>query len=511
MLMVLVVFSIIIGAQVSDGLKDSFGAFATICVVIIGFFMLLLGEKSWYLLYLLPVMLHNSCFVPDAYMRTQSQYPLEMGVCAALPLYWSVMSLMGYVRFKWRPLLGLDILMGIVFLFFVASYIRYPVSVNAIDEDAEFVGGKEYIWCALAVIYYASLSFMSGKGSDVMKVIKMSFYALFGAQLFYALILLASGKLTASISSAYGGDTRFPILLVIAPAILYYAVSSLPLIRLVTSAKKMLMSLVGAALVLMIGSREMFVGVSLAITVALFVKRELAAFCVIGGMVYSLLFALSAVNAFTYMPTAFQRAIVVLPGMHVSDTIERSTRGSSETRKEIWKIALDSRTGYIRDYVWGDGFQTSTADMRRYETASMRRGSRKVDMKDLYVRLARTGSWHNGWISTVHRIGTVGLVVVNVVFLYGFYLFLVVGRSYLHRKEFPYIMTLCLPYVAVTLTYPWGTQTLIDFFASFSIIAVMKILYCIAQEQGFLCPLFRRERYVPMLIRSMEEGVPASE
>ena len=49
----------------------------------------------------------------------------------------------------------------------------------------------------------------------------------------------------------------------------------------------------------------------------------------------------------------------------------------------------------------------------------MMRGTTRFGDRDYF---ARTGTWHSGVITSIHRIGWVGLGIISCVYLYGAYL-----------------------------------------------------------------------------------------
>lgn len=498
MLMGLVVLSVLIGGSISDGIAASKGAFLIIAFVVIAFGMLLIGKHSWKLLYFLPAFFYNAPIGSGT--AGVSFVPLSMASAVVVLIYGILLRGMGYIRFQWRSLLVSDLCVIAVLLLFVWSYIQYPVSMQVLDPDAEYVGGKEYIWLICAVLYYIALSSMSGTSEELIPVLKKSFYLFCLGQLIYIIFstrMLLSRGVEEGQRYAYVND--------LCCVLLFFIYCSAPIAKLILSPKKLLGALVCFAGVFMGGRREVFVSVSEALFFASLLKRELTVMAVMGIFSYGSLFLLGEQHAWDNAPQSFQRVMAVLPGISVPEQVKNSTHGSSETRRMVWSLGLDPRTGYIKDYIWGDGFQTHTVAMRRAQIATLRR---TVDRSEWgFARdLALSGVWHNGWLSTVHRIGLVGLVLVNVLFLIGLVLLVKVSNAYRGYKEYPYLMALCLPLPQTALSYAWGTQTLVNFFMTFQALGIIKVLYCVAREQGRMYSIFTREQYVPLMIRAAEEN-----
>ena len=119
---ILVILCFIIGAQATEGALSS----AVIIAAVVGVvFMLIVGPRSWMLIFLLSPVI--SLIPMGAFKRMPPHYYVGCGVF----IYWIIMSMMGYVRMKWRSLIFIDILMVLMTALMVAAYIRHPVSIAA--------------------------------------------------------------------------------------------------------------------------------------------------------------------------------------------------------------------------------------------------------------------------------------------------------------------------------------------------------------------------------------------
>lgn len=500
LLMVLVVLSFLVGAQVSDSMKGSMSAFAIVVAIAAAFGALVQGGQVWKLLYFLPAFVLNAPI--GASSAGQKLTPIGFALATAVLGYGVLMWGMGYVRFRWRSVLVPDLLVLLCFLGMLASFICYPVSIGAFDADAEYVGGKEYAWCAAAALYYLAISSMSGPPEQIVDTVKKTFYVFLAGQLIY----IAYG-LTSFVLGRGGVEeeehARFGFLVLTADAILYFLYSKYTVPAILGSVRRLFLSLLSLAAVVFCGSREPLVALAEVIIFLSLLKREFLAFAIAGVVLYAGLFVASSEQMLIDMPYSAQRVLSVVPGMTVRRDIARRTEGSSETRRMVWQLGMDTRTGYIKDYIWGDGFQTSVAGIRRGQIAFMR-GTTDESAWGFARSLAAAGNWHNGWLSTVHRIGLVGLVWVNLIFICGMAMLVQVWRAYAGHPVRPHMMALCLPFVYTALSYPWGTQILVHFFAAWQFLGLIKLLYCSAREEGRLKPFFRRDVYVPLMVRDLE-------
>lgn len=488
LIMVLLVFSVLIGSQISDGIKASFNAFALIGVVAVAFVMLLMGKRSWCLLYYLPVALP---FVPGFSINLPISYALSLAVFA----FGILMSFLRITTLRWRSHMVADFLVLCMVIVCVGNYIKYPVSIQALNPDAEYVGGKEFFWGIMAVLYYIAMSCMSGSADEIVKVARRSFYALCFVQGLFVLYFFALFGINF--------DMRYESFSFFACPLLYFAYCSASIWKLLHSPKYAVLSFFSLLLIMLCGRREVFCYAGEAIGFAALLKRELFGLAFGGGLVYALFFGLGAAGVLKEAPYSLQRVLTVLPGVQVGAAAQGETEASSATRRMVWAYAFDTRYGLIKNYVWGDGFQTSTKALARENTAQMR-GYEASAEEFAHELASTTNSWHNGWLNTIRTLGIVGLTVVNLIFICGLVMLAQVSAAYRDTPDYPFLMALCLVFAQFALSYMWGTQTLVTFFQTFQQLAMIKLLYCAAREQGRIIPLIQRRRYVPMLIRETE-------
>lgn len=502
LVMVLVVLSFLVGAQVSDGLKDSMGAFAVIAAVVIGFSLLLLGKKSWYLAFLLPFVLSNA---PIPYLdSTLAAYV----VCIGLLIYHIIQCwVMGYARLKWHPLPALDILMLVVVLYMCVSYYRFPVAIHALGLEMEYVGGTPYVYAIGASIYYLYLSILDVRRTDVDKVIRWAFYAQVAMMLVNVALRLKSGNIywergeNEDVSfSDTAGERRIVVFSAIGFCLLIFAYASRPLLTFLRSPRYLGLFLLAFFGISLTGARNQLVQSALSCIGISILRREMTVVTLMGIVTWVLLLGLGSGGAFERFPHTAQRFIAIVPGVHVSRATERETNASADVRIIAWKQAFDPKNGYIRDYIWGDGFQQSVRELGRYVTAQRRGTAVGIGLKN--DTLARSGNWHNGFIYTMHRLGLVGCFLFYSVMLLGMAIFFKVGSYYARQPAFPYFCVYGLSCFVFPFVYSYNSRTPVHYFSHIISLAFIKLLYCLLRESGEISPLFHmRQQYVPLLIR----------
>ena len=490
---VLVLFCILIGSYAAEDKNVS----VYMVVGIVGFiFMVVLGRRAWILLYMLPPVV---TFLPLGVLH---RLPAGFLVAGFVLAYWALMWIMGYVQFKWRALPALDIIVLVVFLYYLLTFYWHPVSINELGIEAEYVGGKEYVWCLLAAVYYVTLSSIPCSYDALYGVLRKTMYLMVGSTVFVAVFGLF-GMVSAGSLGKEMGNTRFVLFSELGVLVFLIAFSKKPFHEIIASPKYLAIMLFCCVAVVISGWREKLVAFG-AIGLALcYIKRELAYVIFLGIAVYGSLLYLSEEKVVEeYFPYGMQRTLSIFPGVQIKDGIRQDAEGSSEWRKVMWRWALDPRTGYIKDYVWGDGFGQAVADLNRYNVSLMRGSAIFGDQEDF----AYTGTWHNGPILAVHRTGIVGLALITITFLYGAFLIARVCRAYRGSPMFMLaVLFTCQLYGDIALFYI-SAGTITRFFDNFVYLALAKVLYCIGREEGIIVPVFSKGRYNPMLIAEQKRN-----
>lgn len=503
---VMVLVCILIGSYAAEDKKIP----VFIIAGVVGFiFMLLLGKRSWALLYLLPPLVS---FLP---LGILAKLPAGFLVAGFVLAYWSLMWVMGYVRFKWRALPALDYITLAVFLYYVLSFYWHPVSINVLGIEADYVGGKEYVWCLLMAVYYVTLSCIPCSYDELYNILRKAMYIVVGATVFSAVsgmfgLVSASGLAGAG---AEMGNTRFSLFSELGVALFLIFYSKKTFHEILFSPKHTVILMLCCASVVISGWRErlvMFGAIGMALC---YIKRELLYILVFGTAAYGSLLYLSHEKIVEdYFPFGMQRTLSIFPGVKIREDVKHDTEHSSEWRKVMWRWALDPRTGYIQDYVWGDGFGQAVSDLNRYNVSLMRGSARFGNQEDF----ASTGTWHNGPIMAVHRTGMVGLGLITLVFGYGAFLIVRVCRAYRRTPMFTLAVLFLCKFFGDIAHFYISAGTITRFFDDFVYLGMAKVLYCVGREEGIIVPVFSKNRYNPMLIaeqqrhelvtRGVEEG-----
>ena len=497
--MFLVILCFVVGVQAAESAKVSIG----ILVALVGIaFMLWMGPRVWTLIYLVPPIM--TLLPLPGKLGT---LPMEFLVSGLVLFYWIVMWIMGYVKFKWRSLLVLDLLVLVVFCYMVASYLRHPVSMAILGYDAEYIGGKEYVWCIVATVHYLAISTIPCTYEQVKHVMN------WGVRLSVAACMLS---ITLSLLGIRGGtditeladaatNTRFGMFVTLGIYGIYYFYGTNPLIRIICSPALLLACMFSLIGIVLSGAREVLMDNCFKIMFIAIIKRELWCLMVMGLLCYGGLLYLSSEGVVEKFPLGVQRCFSMLPGVRIDKEIEAGTTHSSEWRIEMWKWALDERTGYVQDYVWGDGFGQSVDYLRR-ETTSMMRGTTVYGDLDYF---AQTGTWHSGVITAIHRLGYVGLAIISMVSVVGLILLCRTGMAWKGTPLFLPFLFFTVSFSGSVPVYFISAGTIPFFFKMYLALSFIKLLYCLAREQGRLTPLLQRQRYVPQVIREHGDQLTA--
>lgn len=271
-------------------------------------------------------------------------------------------------------------------------------------------------------------------------------------------------------------------------------------LRILCSPVKVLLSLILVFFVAMSGWREVMLEFGCFLFLWALVYRQLYVLVSFSAVALAGLYFLSSQDILLQAPYGVQRVLTPFPGLKLDKDIVEGARHSSEWRKVMWRWALNPRMGYIKDYVWGDGFGISTKGLR-LTTINSARG--KMAPGDQHF-FAETGTWHSGFILTIHRLGYVGLVLNALWCLAS--LCVVFRLCYLlaGKKEFPYALYAtgsCLGGVAL---FYISAGTYSGFFSATVTVAIAKVFYVEALKEGLIPHLFTPKTYVPFMMRDEE-------
>ncbi len=495
----LVVLCFLVGTIGAEDVKTSLVVIAAFVGV---FAMLYMGSRCWCLIFILPPLCE---LLPTYLFRGVS--PMGM-IGAGVFVYWISLWLLGNVKMRWRAMPIMDFLVLILMIYMVATYIRRPVAILALGLDYDLIGGSEYIYSIFSALLYVALSSMCVPSESLIKVIRWTPILFIAAQAAQACMVLIGLKGENYAQFAGAGDSIMTGRYI---TLMYVGVFGIRYIYSFFSLKKILFSpllcvgMGGFLICIMLsGFRSKMLLLSMEILGMAYLKKELTVIMATALCAYMGVLLLSATGGIQGLPFGVQRCLWILPGVSISKNAAESAEGTVDWRQELWSLALDPRTGYIKDYVWGDGIGTSIKVANR-DSVSWKRGVIKNGSIDFN---ARSGSWHSGWLTIVNRIGYVGLSMVAAIYLYGCIMMFHAGRSLYGTGLFAPFLFYVAPITMECLDFFSFQGSVRYFFGKpMEVIIMLKLMYCIAREQGWLKPVFEKKKYIPQMIQEHGERI----
>lgn len=488
---ILVVLCFIIGAYAAESAVSS----AAIIAAIVGVLVLILaGKRCWWLIFLLgPVV--GVLPLPGPL----STIPGPMYMAFAVLAYWLLLWAMGHVKIKWRSFLLFDLLVLALAAYVVAAYIRRPVSINFLGLETDTQGGADYVYCAVAFVYYLTLSCIPMEKEELAKVLRWSV----GVVLICLFIKSSIAVVTSGIFAHGVGDVRSEVLFFLGQSGIAAICARFSFFVIVLNPVLVVLAAAFCGCVLLSGGRERVGVVFCMVANIAIIKKEFISCLLIGGLALFSLYAASAAGAIERAPHSAQRIASMLPGIEISRAAKTDTEGTWGWRLKIWEMALDKRAGYIEDYVFGDGYGISTSEHSRLLRGVMRGQHSGTDLESFAIQ----GMWHNGVITIIHRLGYVGLLLVSLI--------LIVGSVYMFRVCFALrgsplffpIVFYVAGYAALIPELCLGAHGDRQFILQFSSLALIKYAYCMLREEGKLIPIWQRKRYVPQMIREHSDAL----
>lgn len=502
----LIALAFVVGSLAADGAKFALVPIALIC----GFFgILLLGKHCWVLAFALPPLVNM------LEISIVQNFPVGYIVSGFLLAYWLLMWVMGYVKVTWNSIPLLDIFTFIFIAYFLSTWVRHPVTLNVLvneitHEGDAIIGGKEYIWCIAGACCYIYLSILKVDYQKVTKLLKIVFW------ISLPMVLINAVKIALLGGSGDGGGLeaaeshRFGALVGIGNTIYNFLLCKYGIIGIVCSPIKLFLLCFGGFCVALSGFRTDMLTCALVMFVTQYLHRQLLVALIPLFAGYLLMVYLAEQQMLISLPYGVKRVLSSLPGLdEIDKNATLNAEGSLNWRYVLWDLAMNPSAGYIRDYVWGDGFGQSSRDIKQYQMLVMR-GEVTASMG--HLQFARQGMWHSGYLTAIHRIGYVGLVMI-IIWTLGFLsvmtrLFVGIART----KNCEYVYYFILSMSARNFVgFYFSAGTLLSIFNLFFPVALAKLLYCLAVKEGYITPLLQRKLYVPLMLREeAAEGKEAS-
>lgn len=491
---ILVVLSFVLGAEAAEGTKTPILILLSLGLL---FSINWLGRRAWVIIFIAPLV--------SIYLPLGSLHKLSPGYLASSAIlgYYLILYMMGYVNLKWRKLWFFDSLIAIVFIIVLIHYIQRPVGVSGLGAVNGELGGREYLACLLATIFYIAVSLIPLPAERLAKLFKVLMFlsvliCVYGVTMGFFNIGIAgieSGMEGGRFATFMGSGRIFFLVL-----LCYYTPW-----QIVSSVWKCFVLGLSFILVVLSGFREQLGMLSFYFLFSCVVCRQMILFIVLSCTAYGTVLWMSHSELILDLPFGVQRALSVLPGVEVDAKVLAGADHSWNWRVVMWEQAMDPSTGYIKDYVWGDGFGFNLAEMRLV-TIQRNRGMISSGAQDTFME---SGKWHSGYITVIHRLGYIGLGIVGFTMLAFSLLALKVCSLYRLRAAGPAVLYSLIVLPGDVITFYISAGSFNKFFGMYFIFGLSKILYCSyreeLEEKGQSIEL-AREKYVPMMLRDEPVG-----
>ncbi len=506
-LILLVALAFVAGSMAADGLKQAMVPSLLALGVLV---LLCLGRNCWVLAFIVPSIL--SIFGIGGH-----RLPVFQAFCVILLGYWLIMSVMGYVKLTWNSVPVIDCAVVIFTVYFMSTWLAHPVTINAwvnhiTDEGYAQIGGAEYVWCITAFLSYIFISILPLTSEKLGRMLKWVVIL----SLFMTALVAVKNVLNPQVDS--NGDpaalgeaiqgSRFYGFAGIGHAMCFFMLCKYSVLGIICSPWKLAVCLFGVAGIAVSGFRAGILRLAVLGVLAQFYRRQFLGVLFCGVCAYIGVWVLSAAVPSDCLPYGVKRVFSAVPGLEVKDKrVVREAQGSLDWRYEMWEWAMDPSKGFIKNYVWGDGFGQDARDLR-LERININR--RKIN-KGSNVLYARRGVWHSGFVTAIHRLGYVGLTL-TVIFQLILTAYAIRFCAYARRlpnTEYYYYMF--IPLIIEIFTFHGSAGQYILFFNLFHKYAMLKLAYALAIKGGYMSPMFKKQTYVPMMLQEVEAAHRKSE
>ena len=501
-LILLAALAFVAGSMAADGLKQAMMPSLLALGVMV---LLCLGRNCWILAFIIPPVLSLLEF-------GGGKIPLAHLVSVALLGYWLLMGVMGYTKITWNKLPVIDFAVFIFVVYFLSTWFANPVKINAFvnhitDEGYAQVGGAEYIWCITALMTFIFISILPLSLERLGVTLKwVVIFSIVGALLATVKTLISPQVDDMGESVALGEaiqGSRFSGFAGLGNSICLLMFCKYSILGIICSPWKLALCLAGVAGIALSGFRSNVLKVMMLCALIQYYRRQFITMLFCGVCAYAGVLALSYTVPMESVPLGVKRVFTSVPGVDVKDKKLASTaQHSLDWRYQMWNWAMDPSKGYIKNYVWGDGF---ALDSREYRLERININRRKIDAGS-NVLFAKRGVWHSGWVTAIHRLGYVGLTLTIIfqLIVCGY-----VGRLCMHIRgvaNYEYFYFVLIPIIPDIILFHYSAGTYITFFGMFHAISIMKLAYSLAIKEGYMSPMFQNQTYVPMMLQEAESS-----
>jgi hypothetical protein len=319
-----------------------------------------------------------------------------------------------------REMIDLLAWMNIVYLGSV--FLRNPVGVSALGSH--LVGGRPYIDFILGVMSYVILSRCVISPKQAQTVFRWSVGLTVGVALICTAIFFvpAIGKVLGKLYSAFSagsaedindvtvGETRLTSLQGGGVAIVLFCLCYAdPIKMLDTGYLRYLWGYVlGVIMILLSGFRSAIFETFLITALATALRSRLTGLAkMLGALCFIVALFITLGSFVTYkLPLTAQRALCFLPGEWDQRAVNAADE-SSRWRFRMWELMMTTDY-YIRSKMWGDGYGFTPRELEIM--LSMKSGGSGFGGEDAHLEPHLIqGTVHSGPISTIKRVGYVGL------------------------------------------------------------------------------------------------------
>lgn len=498
----LIVLSFWIGISAADDVRSSAMIIAAACGIV---GMLCIGKNAWLLIFYAIIMLaYNGIPLFGMYGQTASQL-LMIGVF----LYFLTLKFTTNLKFEWRTIISVDLGVYVLFALLLYAFYRHPSMPGKLagffDIKVELIGGKEYAYGLVALLAYLAMSAIPVSLAQLEKHVKPMILLTLCFIVFNLIIgIIAPG----SVSVVEDGENAFmnervEMFVSLSVFVISYILVTKKLTHVITKARYLITVILCLFGTLLAGSRSVLGGLGLLCLVFMWVKRELHIFFCVLAFGFACLYGVSEMGILKTLPFGVQRALNPIPGLKLGYSAKTGADGSTDYRIKIWEYAFDTRTGFIKDYVWGDGYGVSANLINKL---SYVHGAH--DFGVMEHAIAR--NWHSGPITMIHGLGIVGLVVQIFITIFSAYYGFVVLRAYLSHKLFPYVvLTVARLYVCILSNFAICNGFAEIFTIDIVYIALVKLFYCEGVKHGLITPMMKKSAYVPLAVQERQKEEPA--
>ena len=248
--LLLAVFSLVAGSMVADSAKE-----AIIPALLVGGIgaLLWLGKNCWWLIFIVPPIITAFGFMPSM--------PVGYAAGGVVAVYWVMLSMLGHARLTWNGVKHLDIVTLVLFLFFISTWFRNPVTIqyfsSIYDEGYADFGGKVYVWCLASIVFYISLSVIPLKLESIIKVLKVAFWLSFSVTFLLAIkSILTPSPESVAVASIGKEDLRSSPLMASGTTLAHFLFSKYAIVGILLSPWKLILIIASFAAVAKSGFRS---------------------------------------------------------------------------------------------------------------------------------------------------------------------------------------------------------------------------------------------------------------